>query len=39
VAPENKRAAIEAALEEFRNGDRNVMSDEEWRAPAAHHNH
>ena len=39
VPPDNKRAAIEAALEEFRDGTRNVMSDEAWRAPAAHHAH
>ncbi len=39
VAPEDKRAAITAALEEFRDGTRNVMSDEAWRAPAAHHDH
>ena len=39
VAPENKRAAIEAALEEFRDGTRNVMSDEAWRTPASRHEH
>jgi len=39
VAPENKRAAIEAALGEFRDGTRNVMSDEEWRGMAPHHDH
>lgn len=39
VAPENKRAAIEAALEEFRDGTRNVMPDDEWRGTAAHHEH
>jgi len=36
VAPGNKRAAIEAALEEFRDGNRNVMSDEEWRGATGH---
>jgi hypothetical protein len=39
VAPDNKRAAIEAALAEFRDGTRNVMPDEEWRGPAAPHHH
>ena len=39
VAPDDKRAAIEAALEEFRDGTRNVMSDEEWRGMAAPHQH
>lgn len=37
VAPENKRAAIEAALAEFRDGTRNVMPDAEWRGAAPSH--
>jgi hypothetical protein len=41
VPPETKRAAIEAALAEFRDGTRNVMPDAEWRGsaapPALHH--
>ena len=37
VAPENKRAAIEAALAEFRDGTRNVMPDTEWRGAAPPH--
>jgi hypothetical protein len=37
VAPENKRAAIEAALAEFRNGTRNVMPDAEWRGVSPPH--
>jgi len=39
VSPEDKRAAIEAALEEFRDGTRNVMSEEEWRGMAVPHHH
>ena len=39
VAPDSKRAAILAALEEFRDGKRNVMPDEEWRGTAATHHH
>jgi hypothetical protein len=39
VAPDAKRAAIAAALEEFRDGTRNVMSAEEWRGMAAPHQH
>lgn len=39
VAQDNKRAAIEAALEEFRDGTRNVMSDEEWQGMPEHHHH
>jgi len=39
VTPENKRAAIAAALEEFRDETRNVMSDEEWRGMPEHHHH
>ncbi len=36
VAPENKRAAVEAALEEFRDGTRNVMPQEQWRGTTGH---
>ena len=39
VAPEKKRAAIEAALAEFRDATRNVMPDEEWRGAAPPHRH
>jgi hypothetical protein len=39
VAPENKRAAIEAALREFRDGTRNVMPDEDWRGTVPPHHH
>ena len=39
VAPDAKRAAIAAALAEFRDGTRNVMSAEEWRGMAAPHQH
>jgi hypothetical protein len=39
VTPENKRAAILAALEEFRDGTRNVMSVEEWAGMGASHVH
>lgn len=39
VAPDAKKAAIAAALEEFRDGTRNVMSAEEWRGVAAPHRH
>ena len=39
VAPEKKRAAIEAALAEFRDGTRNLMPDEEWRGAAPPHQH
>ena len=36
VAPDDKRAAIEAALQEFRDETRNVMSDEAWRGMPGH---
>ena len=39
VPPDTKRAAIEAALEEYRDGTRNVMSEAEWRGTAAPHIH
>ena len=39
VAPANKRAAIEAALAEYRNGTRNVMPDAEWRGMAPTRRH
>ena len=39
VGPDAKRAAIMAALEEFRDGTRNVMPDAEWRGMAAPHQH
>jgi len=39
VPPEKKRAAIEAALAEFRDGTRNVMPDAEWRGEAPPHQH
>ncbi len=39
VPPDSKRAAIEAALAEFRDGTRNLMPMEEWRGPAAPHAH
>lgn len=39
VAPDAKRAAIAAALEEFRDGTRNVIPDSEWRGMVAPHQH
>ncbi len=39
VAAEGKRAAIEAALAEFRDGTRNVMTADEWWGRAAPHAH